>query len=158
MPIRPLLAASLAVAAFAVGGCSEATAPSSPSDARGKCGRGAGKPVAAADLVKVFRKHGLLMYRQPHCDGATDLAKLANFRLDRTGGDEFSVICSIRGRKPFTASIERVHYPGDQETYLRTLNISCSVYPSSAAAAENEIERVTSALRDVVRQATRGSR
>jgi hypothetical protein len=155
MPIRPLLAASFAVAAFVVGGCSEMTPPPSPSDTGGKCSRGAGKPVAAADVVKVFRKHGLLMHRQPHCDGATDSAKLANFRLDGTGGDEFGVICSILARKAFTASIERVHYAGDQETYLGTLNIDCSVYPSSAAAAENEIERVTSALRDVVRQATR---
>jgi hypothetical protein len=51
---------------------------------------------------------------------------------DRIVSDEGYILCDVlRDRFGGGPKLERIKYEGDEETHLRTLNISCTIYPDS---------------------------
>jgi len=41
------------------------------------------------------------------------------------------IFCEVERRDTYGAKLERLKYQGDEETHLRALNVSCTIYPDS---------------------------
>jgi hypothetical protein len=112
--------------------------------------------VSAANLISVFRHNGISLHLAKRCvpPNLVDANNMSNNpgpadeRIHEREGD---VLCSIQA-STVGHIVRRVRYPGDQETYLDTLTVDCSVYPSDDQHANVQIARVERALHDLLRR------
>src|SRR4051794_26733658 len=111
-------------------GCGTTAGKSAQNMDPGQCGTGTMTPGDVSALRSTFRSSGITLEDDGRCTSPPSLAELSNTRV--TGGAEQTainaregeVICTIEpdsiGRK-----IDRAHYPGEDQTYLSVLNVSC---------------------------------
>ena len=114
-----------------------------------------GRPISEATLKEVLAQRGIRLYRDDRCETfrnpdapapdpnetprnpSAPQATLRNSRdsleYDRIVSEEGDIFCEVdRGeRYNFIARLERIKYEGDEETELRALNVSCTIYPDS---------------------------
>jgi hypothetical protein len=94
------------------------------------------------------------------CTGPDAVAGVSNFLPDddpRAAGleaREGHVLCELmrRGslpRGPFGPEVERIHYQGEDWTYVRVLNVACDIWPSEEWTGPAQIDRLEAALRDL---------
>jgi hypothetical protein len=146
-----------AIVAFALvsGACGSSTKVANESPAK-RC-TGHGRPVTPAHLVRVFRSHGIhLEINQRKCRkgnqdaGDADATNLGPKAIRTTAGVndvEGMILCDVATHSRFGDRVEVIKYETDEETYVRTLNVNCSVYPTSAG--ERQVARLTTAMRAV---------
>ncbi len=148
-----LLAACLAAAGCAANRQYVATA-----EVIERCDR-LGGPVTAGKLVEVFRANGITLdvnYRE--CErsgfaeiGATNAGPTGLQSVEEVERREGFVLCRLAFVRGGSLRVEAVKFPTDTETHLSVQNVSCSVYPSDAAAEATQVRRVEDALAEVMR-------
>jgi hypothetical protein len=138
-------------------GCAEESTSDSAITEAPPCHPGQGRPITEATLKEVLAKRNIQLYRTDNCpsyrnpdlpppppteapDPEEPLAVLANLwdgsspdNYDRIVSDEGFILCDVLrdGSVGFGPKLERIKYESDEETHLRTLNISCTIYPDS---------------------------
>ena len=155
----------IVVTCIGVAGCVGTGAKDVRGDELARCAA-RGSPVTLGKLVEVFRANGITLdINRPECRKSTsdatreDATNFGPSGLDKRADvarREGDVLCTLES-KSVGPNVSVVRYPGDQETYLRALNVDCSLYPSDAASEHRQVARVKSALEAVVR-ATPGAR
>src|SRR3954464_10557577 len=104
-------------------------------------------------------RHGITFYSDPQCDDPDVVSQVANILLygrhtnSQHGGEiqerEGDVTCLLRARKTFSANVQRIHYPGDQETEFRLLNLECFIFPG-AEKGDDQLRRLRDVLNDLL--------
>ena len=125
-----------------------------------RCGA-RGETATIGKLVRVFRANGVsLAINQGACrrawadrtqSDATNGGPTGLRESDATRRREGSVLCTVKGRSMGGGKIEINKFDGDQETHLAALNVTCAVYPYSAARERSQVLRLKRALQAVVR-------
>jgi hypothetical protein len=119
------------------------------------------KPVAIRELVSTFKANHVSLHDQHSCESPPFLAEAANdngstgLQQQRIIGREGDVDCMI---EPVShgVRVRRVHYSGDQMTWVSSLNVICAVFPSDDAHATGQIGAVQRSLRALVRLHPKG--
>jgi hypothetical protein len=119
------------------------------------------KPVAIRELISTFKANHVSLHDQHSCESPPFLAEAANDngsvgpRQEQIIAREGDVFCMI---DPVSHGVRlrRVHYSGDQMTWVSTLNVICAVFPSDDAHATAQIGAVERSLRALVRRHPEG--
>ena len=116
----------------------ESTSPTR-SDTRVVCRAGTATPIRERTLKRELAARGFQLRRDDCCHSSADVRVLVTLS-DAHG----SVYCDVLRRNLFGSRIERFVWRNDRKpTYLRALNIDCSIFPESIA----DTNRLESALR-----------
>jgi hypothetical protein len=130
-----------------------------------RCRGGPTRPLELETVIETGRRHGITLYSDPACQpDPTVLSQAANVLLygpdanaDRESEitqAEGAVTCILRKDAGPTAAktVERVRYPGDEETHFTLLNVDCVIYPEPENADE-QLRRLQAAM-DQLREQT----
>lgn len=133
-------------------GCGTGNEPEGSSEV---CGR-QGHPVTVERLVEAFERNGLSVeVNQGSCErpggarpDATNFGATGLTRDPEISDEEGDILCYLgSATDPREGSkVRREHFDGEEETTLYVLNVGCSVYPSDATSAEQQIGRVARVL------------
>jgi hypothetical protein len=130
-----------------------------------RCRGGPAGPLELQTVIETGRRHGITLYSDPACQpDPTVVSQAANVLLygpdanaDRESDitqSEGAVTCLVREeagpRAPKT--VERVRYPGDEETHFKLLNVDCVIYPEPDKA-EEQLTRLKATMDDLREQA-----
>ena len=130
-----------------------------------RCGS-RGSPVTIAKLVEVFRANGITLDIDEETCRSSAQERAAAALPDATNAGpsgldeayevwEGHVLCDA-GSADFGRKIEVIKYKGESETFLRVLNVHCTVYPYDAASEAMQVEQVRRALEALVRETRSG--
>jgi hypothetical protein len=126
-----------------------------------RCRGGPTRPLELKEVIEAGRRHGITLYSDPSCQpDPTVVSQAANVLLygPSANGDrdreitqvEGAVTCILREDAGPTApkTVERVRYPGDEETHFKLLNVDCVIYPEPDRA-EEQLTRLQAAMDDL---------
>jgi hypothetical protein len=146
------------IAAFLLTGCNDV--PKSDAPPRNeRCPGGKTQPLGLHTVVAASRRHGITFYTDPQCDDPSVVSQAANILLygphtNSQHGDEIQeregdVTCSLFARRTFSANVQRIHYPGDQQTEFRVLNVECFIFPDPAKE-DDQVRRLSDVMNDLL--------
>jgi hypothetical protein len=134
-----------------------------------RCRGGRTRPLELETVIEVGRRHGITLYSDPACQpDPTVVSQAANVLLYGPDANaerereitqaEGAVTCMLREDAGPTApkTVERVRYPGDEETHFKLLNVDCVVYPEPDNA-EEQLRRLQAAMDELRTQAEKNS-
>lgn len=134
-----------------------------------RCRDGPTRPLELETVIDVGRRHAITLYPDPACQpDPTVVSQAANVLLygpdenaDRESEvthAEGAVTCMLRAEAGPSApkTVERVRYPGDEETHLKLLNVDCVIYPEPDKA-EEQLSRVQAAMDELRAEAEKTS-
>ena len=132
-----------------------------------RCRGGPTRPIELETVIAAGRRHGITLYSDPECQpDPTVVSQASNVLLygPNTNTDreseitqaEGAVTCMLREDAGPTApkAVERVRYPGDEETHFTLLNVDCVIYPEPHKADE-QLTRLQAVMDDLRAQAAR---
>ena len=112
-------------------------------------------------MIEVGRRHGITLHSDPACQpDPTVVSQAANVVLygpdanaeqeSEITREEGAVTCMLREDAGPTApkNVERVRYPGDEETHFKLLNVDCVIYPEPSDA-EEQLARLQAAVAEL---------
>jgi hypothetical protein len=126
-----------------------------------RCRGGKTRPLDLETVIEVGRRHGITLHSDPACQpDPTVVSQAANVVLygpdanaeqeNEITREEGAVTCMLREdagpRAPKT--VERVRYPGDEETHFKLLNVDCAIYPEPGNA-EEQLARLQAAMAEL---------
>ena len=130
-----------------------------------RCRGGPTRPLELETVIETGRRHGITLYSDPACQpDPSVVSQAANVLLygpdanDERENEitqaEGAVTCMLRADAGPTApkTVERVRYPGDEETHFKLLNVDCVIYPEPDKA-EEQLTRLKAAMDDLREQA-----
>jgi hypothetical protein len=130
-----------------------------------RCRGGPTRPLELEAVIEAARRHGITLYSDPACQpDPTVVSQAANVLLygpeenaDRESEitqAEGAVTCMLREDAGPMApkTVERVRYPGDEETHFKLLNVDCVIYPEPDKA-EEQLTRLRGAMDELREQA-----
>jgi hypothetical protein len=130
-----------------------------------RCRGGPTRPLELKTVIESGRRHRITLYSDPACQpDPTVVSQAANVLLygpdanaDRENEitrEEGAVTCMLREDAGPTApkTVERVRYPGDDETHFKLLNVDCVIYPEPDKD-EEQLTRLQGAMDDLREQA-----
>jgi hypothetical protein len=130
-----------------------------------RCRGGPTRPIELETVIAAGRRHGITLYSDPECQpDPTVVSQASNVLLygpdanaDRESEitqAEGAVTCMLREDAGPTAAknVERVRYPGDEETHFTLLNVDCVIYPEPDNADE-QLTRLQAVMDDLRAQA-----
>ncbi len=146
------------IAAFLLTACNDV--PKSDAPPRSEhCPGGKTQPLGVQTVVAAGRRHGVTLYDDPQCPDPTVVSQASNILLygphtNSPQGDEIQkregdVTCSLFARKTFSANVQRIHYPGDEQTEFRLLNVECFIFPD-AAKENDQLRRLRDVMNDLL--------
>jgi hypothetical protein len=118
-------------------------------------------PVVMSELVSTFRANRVSLQDEHSCSSPPSLGQASNTAAGvgssqkRITAEQGDVVCTIEPDS-VGARVRRVHYSGDEQTWVDALNVECAVFPSDASMANTEIEAVERSLRALVRLHPKG--
>jgi hypothetical protein len=114
--------------------------------------------VGVQQLVGAFAKRGIALYREEECAEPSEVylasnlaAPLSAEQLEALSARQGDILCALYGSR-YGTRLRRTHYEGEEETDLDVLNVKCTVYPSDGDRAEQQIQSVEAAMRDLTRK------
>jgi hypothetical protein len=130
-----------------------------------RCRGGPTRPLELETVIAAGRRHGITLYSDPACQpDPTVVSQAANVLLYGPNANadrereiteaEGDVTCMLREDAGPTApkTVERVRYPGDEETHFTLLNVDCVIYPEPDKADE-QLARLQAVMDDLRAQA-----
>jgi hypothetical protein len=130
-----------------------------------RCRGGKTRPLELETVVEVGRRHGITLHSDPACQpDPTVVSQAANLvlygpeanteREKEITQKEGAVTCLLREAPGPTAAktVERVRYPGDEETHFKLLNVDCVIYPEPGNA-DAQLRRLQAAMDELKEQA-----
>lgn len=122
-----------------------------------------GDPITLSRLVSVLRENGVTLdVAERSCalpvgervsgftPDATNLGPSEIDKREEVNGIEGDVFCDVYNRGSAREVILQKH-PGDQETSVSTLNVTCTVYPSDPSLETRQVERLRRAMSALLR-------
>jgi hypothetical protein len=162
--LATLVAAALTVCLLAA--CGEPDAAGDAPSPKDRCRGGPTRPLDVQAVIDVGRRHGITLYRDPACiPDPTVVDQASNLLLygphtnvddhDDIERREGAVTCLLRAEpsSPRAEKVERVRYPGDEETHFTLLNVDCIIYPEPDAAQE-QLARLEQVMEELERRAS----
>jgi hypothetical protein len=134
-----------------------------------RCRGGPTRPLDLETVIEVGLRHGITLYSDPACQPDPTVVSQAsnvllygpNANVDRESEitqAEGAVTCMLREDAGPTApkTVDRVRYPGDEETHFKLLNVDCVIYPEPDTA-EEQLGRLQAAMGELRTQAEENS-
>jgi hypothetical protein len=132
-----------------------------------RCRGGKTRPLELETVIEVGQRHGITLHSDPACQpDPTVVSQAANVvlygpdasaeREREITQEEGAVTCMLReDAGPAAAeTVERVRYPGDEETHFKLLNVDCVIYPEPENA-EEQLRRLQATNSESKRRRTR---
>ncbi len=123
-----------------------------------RCRGGPTRPLELETVIEVGRRQGITLYSDPACQPDPSVVSQAanvvlygpdaNAEREREiTQEEGAVTCMLREAAGPAApkTVERVQYPGDEETHFKLLNVDCVIYPEPDKADE-QLRRLQAAM------------
>jgi hypothetical protein len=134
-----------------------------------RCRSGPTRPLELEAVIDAGRSHGITLYSDPACQpDPSVVSQAANVLLYGPDANaereseitqaEGAVTCMLREDAGPTApkTVERVRYPGDEETHFKLLNVDCVIYPEPDKA-EEQLGRLQAAMDELRTQTEKNS-
>jgi hypothetical protein len=134
-----------------------------------RCRGGKTRPLELETVIEVGRRHGFTLHSDPACQpDPTVVSQVANVLLygpdanaERERAitrEEGAVTCMLREDAGPTAAktVERIRYPGDEETHFKLLNVDCVIYPEPGNA-DAQLRRLQAAMEELKEQAEKSA-
>ncbi len=128
-----------------------------------RCPGGKTRPLTIRAVIEAARQHDITLYDDPACTPEPTIEREASNILlygphtnvaqqSEIEQREGFVICALSATPQFGSTVERIRYPGDEETNLRLLNVNCVIYPDPPSADE-QLARLEQTMNDLERDA-----
>jgi hypothetical protein len=104
--------------------------------------KASGDPVTVAQMVAVFNRNKVQLVLLPEVCATGDYSGVAQ-GYGQAGED---VICGVDSYGNSRPDVRVENYPGEEETHVSALNVTCGVYPTDSDHEKEQVREVRAAM------------